>query len=271
MIFSNTLGFSVLDENLKMLLRGAFALAGKDGGFIGYGHDFSFFQFSSSSIANLLLTQLTFMVVGGVLSAGSGIRTIVGKAMKALSVLEGAEGEMITIVAQAKVWINHLGSPYGTSTMSSAFSTLGSAGMLGQVALRFIWHQVEHLLKGSMFLFTLGAIGTAFGDGGLFAELAFQGLLVASVLISLAQHRAMKRNPFGARLYEDAMDFVENEVGTERGFLGRRILQFRESWSIVRQFGNPELQQTTNMLIILNIASMALQVGTVMASMYGAM
>ncbi len=67
------------------------------------------------------------------------------------------------------------------------------------------------------------------------------------------------------------MDFVENEVGKSQGFIGKRITQLRESWSIIRQFGNPDLQQSTRMLIALNFASISLQVATVIARAYGAL
>ncbi|MCK5266347.1 MAG: hypothetical protein KAR03_12130, partial [Candidatus Thorarchaeota archaeon] len=267
MITGSTLGFSVLDENLKMLLRGAFALAGKDGSFIGYGHEFSFFQFTTSSVANLILTQLTFMIVGGVLSGGAGIRGAVRNAMKKLS---ASESELLAFsIRNADTWLRGLRT--GTSTMSSAFRTLGTAGRLSQTALKYVWHHVKHFLTGAMFLFTLGAIGTAFGDGGLFMEVALQGLIVASVLVSVGQQRALQNEPASAYLYESAMDFVENEVGVHRGFIGKKLAQLRESWSIIQQFGNPGLQQSTRMLMALNLASIGLQVATVAVRAYGAM
>lgn len=191
------------------------------------------------------------------------------RSMLAGASVEGATSAFTKAVVKAGTWLK--GVKPGTSTITGAFRTLGHAGRLGQLALRFIWHQVEHFMKGATFLFTLGAIGSAFGDGGLFAEVIFQGLLAASVLVSIGQQRAFKQNEFSGRLYEEAMEFVENEVGTERGFLGRKISQFRESWSIIKQFGNPGLQQARNILVVLNIASIALQVGTVMASAYGVM
>ncbi len=122
-----------------------------------------------------------------------------------------------------------------------------------------------------MFLFTLGAIGSAFGDGGLFAEVALQGLIVASVLVSVGQQRALQKDAASAYLYESAMDFVENEVGTHRGFISKRIAQLRASWSIIQQFGNSGLQQSTRMLMALNLASIGLQVATVAVRVYGAM
>ncbi|MHA1389299.1 MAG: hypothetical protein ACTSR9_12770 [Candidatus Thorarchaeota archaeon] len=267
MIFGNTLGFSVLDENLKALLRGAFAVTGKDGNFIGAGHEFSFFQFTTSSVANLLLTQLTFMIVGGVLSAGAGFRGTIRNAMKGLSV--DKTEQLAASASDAFLWLEGLRT--GTSTISGAFRTLGTAGRLGQTAMRYIWHHAKHFLTGTMFLFTLGTIGTAFGDGGLFAQVAFQALLVASMLVSVGQQRALQNDPTGAYLYESAMDFVENEVGTYRGFFGRKISQLKESWSIIKQFGNPTLQQSTRMLMAINLASIGLQVATVVARTYGAM
>ncbi len=266
MITGNTLGFSVLDENLKMILLGAFALFGKNSSFIGPGHEFSFFQFTTSSVANLLLTQLTFMVVGGVLSAGAGVR---GTVRGAISSLKGDRAAAFWLRSSAKGWLD--GIRLGVSPLSDAYNLLGRAGMLGQTALKYVLHYGTHFLSGFMFLFTLGAIGTAFGEGGLFAEIALQGLIAASVLVSIGQRRAMMNDPAGAHLYESAIDFVENEVGTNRGFIGRRIAQFKASWSIVGQFGASGLQQSSRMLIALNFAAVALQLATVAARVYGAM
>jgi len=207
------------------------------------------------------------MIVGGVLSAGAGFRGTIRNAMKGLSKTKAKD--MFELASNAQLWLEGLRT--GTSTVSGAFRTLGTAGRLSQAAMKYVLHHVKHFLTGTMFLFTLGTIGTAFGDGGLFAEVAFQALLVASILVSVGQQRFLQNDPTSAFLYESAMDFVENEVGNYRGFFGRKIAQLRGTWSIIRQFGNPSLQQSTRMLMALNLASIGLQVATVVARTYGAM
>jgi hypothetical protein len=261
MITGNLFGFSLMDEGLKMALRGAFTLAGKDGSFIGYGHEFSFFQFTSSSVANLFLTQLTFMVVGGVLSGGAGLRGSLQSAVSKIS--KGTGGA----VRDAMKWL--MGLETGTSTFMGGFRVLRTAGTVGREAIKYVWHMAKHFLQGTMFLFTLGAIGTAFGDGGLFAEIALQGLLVASIVASIGQRRYMqKMTEFDSTLYSEAMTELET-VGSERSFLARKLLQLKESWSIFQDYGNPKLQQTFRMLIALNFATVGLQFATVAAQAYG--
>ncbi|MDF1541141.1 MAG: hypothetical protein P1Q69_19745, partial [Candidatus Thorarchaeota archaeon] len=77
MVTSNTIGHSVLDDALKFFLLGSMVLNNRTGtrkaGYI-LSKGFSFFQFTSDHLANLLLTQMTFMLVGGALTGGAGLR-----------------------------------------------------------------------------------------------------------------------------------------------------------------------------------------------------
>ncbi len=96
--------------------------------------------------------------------------------------------------------------------------------------------------------------------------LSFQALLIASVLVFVAQHKALF-NRDNAILYEAAIDYVES-IESRFGYLGRKVSQLKASWSIVR--GIPGVQESTRMLIALNLVSFGLQIATVVGSVYGA-
>ncbi|MDF1541260.1 MAG: hypothetical protein P1Q69_20345, partial [Candidatus Thorarchaeota archaeon] len=99
MVTSNTIGHSVLDDALKFFLLGSMVLNNRTGtrkaGYI-LSEGFSFFQFTSDHLVNLLLTQMTFMLVGGALTGGAGLRGF----LRGAATKEGAAGNFLLGAAE---------------------------------------------------------------------------------------------------------------------------------------------------------------------------
>ncbi|MFW9889284.1 MAG: hypothetical protein ACFFER_13945, partial [Candidatus Thorarchaeota archaeon] len=216
MVTGNTLGFSILDENLKLILAGVFHLksivtgaAGPE--FIKLGHEFSFFKFTSSSFINLIATQLSFIVLGGILSGGTGFKALLkGK----ISPIAQAEEAIGITGGRAATWLEG-------GAISEGLSILRDAQVLRAFSLEYMVEQLKHLGVGASLLFTIGAIGEVFGEGGLFAELLFQGVLFTSVIIGIYNQkfqsqiekwRTTGENPTGLRAYVDKMKEVTKSV-----------------------------------------------------------
>ncbi|MFQ5832733.1 MAG: hypothetical protein ACE5H4_08530 [Candidatus Thorarchaeota archaeon] len=269
MITGNTLGFSVLDEGLKVLLRGAWAMknarknlqtyleTGNVGvtplvpEFIKSGHEFSFFQFHSNQAINLVLTQVTFMAVGAVLSGFSGMRGSVHSYLEAAKLPDAfLAGEAESLLRSASLRL---------STFGWGIDLLGRAGQLSNWAIKHVSHQFAHLVSGTMFLFTLGAIGSAFGDAGFFAELVFQGLLMASIIGALSTRNLItEANQLS---YSNALSELKS-----LGFL-RSIFRSR---SVFSSWGLKNVYRAQTVLKALSIASFGIQLATIMmATSYG--
>ncbi len=218
MVTGNTLGFSVLDEALKGALYAGFSVAGRDTSFIKAGHQFSFFQFTSSSAANLVLTQLTFMAVGGVLSGGNMFRQVLRHSVaevgaEASEIVQSAvSGGLRQVVYRelaetANAWARLGGS------IRSGLAMLSEGGHVMSFLKSYLAESIKHLGLGAAFLFTLGAVGTVFGDGGLFAELALQGIILTSVLLSIKSTHYHAYNPTS---WQNLQEAISNRVSRSR-------------------------------------------------------
>lgn len=175
---SNLFEVSIINEALKIPLAAFFRATGRDTAFM-YERGFSVFQFTSDHATNLILTQLTFMLIGAVCSAGGGLRESLKEAathrlrVAATNFGAGASAVEEIQVASAVNAIRYL--------LYKWAPRLSSQHML--ILSKYLEGQFMHLVTGTVFLFTLGAIGSAFGDGGLFAEITLQMLLLASIVL----------------------------------------------------------------------------------------
>ncbi|MDF1541228.1 MAG: hypothetical protein P1Q69_20185, partial [Candidatus Thorarchaeota archaeon] len=179
MIGSNLFGFSVFDELLKGGLYGYTAALGQDTKFIKE-KGFSFFRFTSNQMQNLILTQLTFMLLGEVFSVGAGIRGL------ARNMAVGTSQTEVKVVGTVVTYNSKVltGADVLEMTYKELYDQLRVIGSLGDFVLRYATEQVIHLATGTLFLFALGAAGSL-GDIGFLGDMAIQGIMLASIIIGI--------------------------------------------------------------------------------------
>lgn len=98
-------------------------------------------------------------------------------------------------------------------SIRSGFSILAEGGRVAGFLKSYLAESVKHLGLGAAFLFTLGAVGTIFGDGDLFAELALQGIILASVLLSIKSTHFQGHNRVG---WENLQQAISNRLSQSR-------------------------------------------------------
>lgn len=194
---------------------------------------FSFFQFTSDHLANLIFTQLTFMIIGGVAHGLSGLRNSLRATAK---LKEGA------------TFLESIGSLRETGRLSKALSL-------------YLLGQGKHLLEGVGFFFVLGAIGTSFGGASLFAEVALQGLILTSVVLGTIRTRRIaelkKEHPSTDSVkYAETMNKID-ELVKGSPWLIEDLIRMKN----LLKFG----EHQHAMLIALGLASSALQYATIIA------
>lgn len=215
MITSSIWGYSILDNSLKALLYGWTAVRGDDASFI-LEEGFSFFQFTSDHLKNLVLTQLTFMIVGGGLTGFQGIADAFAQGVKNLE-----------NIAEYSSW-----------------SLMKRISYFSEVTLRYQIEQLSHLVGGMVFLFVLGAaessVGPALGVSSYWTELVFQSVMLASIVFGTTsqitgrwagisgseselnlREYAYERVPLNLRLTWSKLRTVYSALGTVPGTLNR--------------------------------------------------
>ena len=254
MVTSNTVGYSVLDTSLSFWLAIGFRLTGRNSSLV-FDEGFSFFQFTDNYLTNLILTQITFMLVGGGLTGFSGFRDF----------LSGMVGKMETA---ADTLTSESGA--GGVTLSKLLELAREASGRSDVYLlaRYLAHQAEHLVTGSLFLFALGSIGSAFGESSLIAEVLLQGMMLTQVVVGTVTHVLQ------TRMKGELGTMAENYRELTQGLFSRgltTIKEIKEIWSGVIQSktGSSYLASYVKLLIGLQIASQALQVTTVLIQLSG--
>lgn len=154
MITSNIGGKGIIDIFLTGVLKTVFELHGKDTTFMEAEH-FSFFQFTSSSIQNLIFTQLTFMAIGGVLGLGGKIRSL----------------------PQAAQTIEKASTAVAYTVTGQIAERIG----LVDIVLKNLIHQIMHFASGTIFLLVLH---WASSQSDIMPAMLLQGLIAASVIVS---------------------------------------------------------------------------------------
>ncbi|MDF1541290.1 MAG: hypothetical protein P1Q69_20500, partial [Candidatus Thorarchaeota archaeon] len=162
---------------------------GRDTAFIDK-EGFSFFQFSSSSIANLILTQLTFMALGGLLSGFSGIRTLVSRMgtgtkqavvdVTATLGRESTQQEMNILVRVLDLLYDLRAIAVRNSKITMVLSYLGKMDRYTELVARIIWGQIVHLAVGSVFLLGASALSTS-----LVGSLFVSGLMISMTYLGI--------------------------------------------------------------------------------------
>ncbi|MDF1539779.1 MAG: hypothetical protein P1Q69_12835, partial [Candidatus Thorarchaeota archaeon] len=250
------IGKSVLDESLKSLLWAGLSVSGVISDMRGgpsrntsfmFQEGFSFFQFTSDHFTNLILTQMTFMIVGGILTAGGGLRSAVTGAAESFK-------DPATF-AKLSAW----------QVFTKSWSILGRQGLLDSTLKTYIIHTFEHLAMGAMFLYTLGAIGSAFGDAGLFAELILQGAMLASIVVNIySTHMTGKLSPESR---QELFTYLESVEGISKYVPGiREVVSLKNAYSalgIMFKSGSKAQLRTVITALSLQLASMSLQMFTV--------
>ncbi|MDF1541231.1 MAG: hypothetical protein P1Q69_20200, partial [Candidatus Thorarchaeota archaeon] len=205
MIGSNLFGFSALDEILKAGLYGVTAGLGQDTKFIKE-EGFSFFRFTSNPIRNLILTQLTFLILGEVLTAGGGLRGL------ARQMAVGTYGgtEVVEIMVNGQITTTKVAIQVSATQVLEMgfFDCLRHLGTLPgrqlESIVRYLVSQIVHMGSGTLFLFALGATGTL-GEGGFLGDLLIQGAMLSSIMISLARTYQMRKISPADMLYQSAI------------------------------------------------------------------
>lgn len=129
---------------------------------------------------------------------------------------------------------------------------------VGTFAVDIAKHQLSHLATGVLFLFTLGAIGSSFGDAGFFAELALQGVLMAQIIGGLLSRNLVNRGNI------EAVKAAANEA-KGLGFLQR----ITKSWSAYSKRDVGGVYRTQMVFKALSLAAFSLQAATVLLSGHG--
>lgn len=113
-------------------------------------------------------------------------------------IIERQEAQLYSTLQRAAKWLR-TGDGYGGS-LRSGLGLVREGDMVRRFAIGYMWESFKHLLTGASFLYALGAVGTVFGDGGLFGEAAFQLVLLSSVVLGI-RSTAFQRSA-GSEFYE---------------------------------------------------------------------
>lgn len=187
---ANAFGWSPLDKALQLPLR-YIAFAGRNTTFMDQ-EGFSFFRFTSDHLTNLVLTQLAFMLVGGVLKGRSTIRNL-----RQLVKYGTKELNDIGTIARSMGRLLE-----GTAEEVAAITW-------SQVGRQWLIHQLSHLAGGSLMLLTFQLIGNTFGESvGVLPELLLQSLILAQVIIS-TDHALARKGVSSSRPVELVNRFFE--------------------------------------------------------------
>ncbi|MDF1539125.1 MAG: hypothetical protein P1Q69_09485 [Candidatus Thorarchaeota archaeon] len=151
-----------------------------------------------------------------------------------------------------------------------AFSALGTTNI--GLLTDYLMGQAKHLLTGTLFLYTIGAIGQAFGDIGFFAEVVFQSALLAQVIVGTAAGIMQKRfitameeeGAMNSLKIEWLIKTIENKAKTTE--------DYKNLWGVVLKGKMSEygLPQFAKVMLCVTLAAQALQIVTVMAMIGGA-
>ncbi|MDF1537413.1 MAG: hypothetical protein P1Q69_00710 [Candidatus Thorarchaeota archaeon] len=260
MVTSNTLGHSVLDVSLKGML-----LIGLSGGGImsdmrgGSSRDvsfvfeegFSFFQFTGDHLTNLILTQLTFMIVGAALTGFSGLSRFL---VQQIEKNPGTGGTFASLTESGTAGLRDI------MDLASKASGLPNTMLLAE----YLLHNAQHLITGAVFLYTLGAIGSAFGDAGLIAEVLLQVAILAQV--TLGVYYSWK-----SMNYQEEVSSYK-EVSEQFGELPDTVntIKLRLQWSALEQASREYGYFTSRYKMValgLSIGTIALQYATIAGSL----
>jgi hypothetical protein len=216
MIYSNIFDVSIIERGLSGLLYASLKVRGMNATFMEgeNAENFSFYHFTSNHIINLVLTQITFVILGGIFSLGSSFRGLI------TSTLEQKAGPLI-----AEVYTD-IGQPLGLG-----ISSLRAWGGLTIFATTWLMDKALHIAFGTLMM-AIGTIRSSWGDGGLTAEILITGIMVASIICRVYQ---MKKT---AELKQSGDYNTLREIGKSQAgsssqinFIGR-IQELRSLWSI---------------------------------------
>jgi len=259
-ITGTTLEFSILDESLKGGLVLVFDFAGRERSFMKWGHEFSFFHFTSSSAANFLLTHLTFMAVGGVLSGGHMFRGVLKKTVK--EVLEDGAAASAAFIDEVDLWTKTGGTlRSGLRLLRWAGKEVPTTNWLARLGIRYLAETLKHVVFGACVLLALGAVGHQIGDTGLLGEILLQGFVIGSILLDAKSKRYLQ-GP-GAD-YELISQTVENRIRESRwkkyfwlpGVEG--IVRLKTIWSVLESIDSGALVSAIHLQMGLHVLEIAI-------------
>lgn len=173
MFASSAFGISPISEVFELPLR-SLVFSGKNTAFMDQ-ESFSFFQFTSDHAINLVLTQLTFMLIGGIVT---GYKTL----KNYQSIREnGAGGEYPVFAFQKSYglttkWFGE------TKTLTNVVKHFDDITW-SDIAVQWLLNQISHLAGGSLMLLTFQLVGSTTG-ATILPDLILQGLILAQVAIS---------------------------------------------------------------------------------------
>ncbi len=178
MILGGTADVHVLDEALTYGLKSVESGLGYDTAYMDE-ESFSFFRFTSDHITNLLLTQVTFMMISGALTGFQGIRNLI-------SSLRGTSSSTSTGASSAS---NLLPVPEANGLLTTSESFLARLESLFKtaselVAFQYMFNLLKHLVTGTVMLYGFSALGRGLGDESFTLGLLFQLLFIAKIIHS---------------------------------------------------------------------------------------
>ncbi len=233
---TNAFGWSPISKVLEGPLRAGFSAFGRDTSFMDK-EGFSFFQFTSDHLTNLILTQLTFMMIGGAFRGLTTIRTA---------------RDLVTYGARSQ---NPTGRVAAVTYGVGAFIVDITEVTWLQIGANWLIHQASALFGGAVFLLTFQLLSQLTDTAGVIPQLVLQALILAQVTLQA----------YGSRLYRTA------EVEAWHGFAEARAHGFlfgglRWLFNALKSGGK---YAHIRLLAALELAVMGLKIGTIAVSAFG--
>jgi hypothetical protein len=168
---------------------------------------FSFYKFHSNDLVIIVCLQITFMVLGGVLSGFSGLRGLITNT--AADIAGGAKA------------VAHL-------SFLEKLQKIGTVSH-GLARLTLTWLK-NHLIRLGLgvTLMSVGAIRDSWADGGVWVEMLIQSLTIVALYMKVKTHRMQQQVENAAQnleLLKDKYTYMKGIVG---GFVSR--LTSRIQW-----------------------------------------
>jgi hypothetical protein len=216
MIYSNLFDVSIIERGLTGLLWYSLEAQGKNTKFMrGENFEsFSFYHFTSNHLINMVMTQITFVILGGLLSGGASFRGLI------TSTLEQKAG---TIAAQEYALS---GQP-----LWLGIGRLRELGVLTLFATTWLMDKTLHIAFGTLMM-AIGTIRSSWADGGLVAEMLITGIMVASMIFRV-YHMKKTGELKQSSDYNTLRDIGKSKAGSasQINVIGR-IQELRHLWSI---------------------------------------
>jgi hypothetical protein len=298
MVTSNLLGFSIIDAFCTTTLRGVFTALGRNTTFMDQP-GFSFFQFTSDHVTNLIFTQVTFMAIGGL---ANGLKGILKSGLRNLLSGNGVRGALSAVWQGIKGWASKWWNTFktcrsyakslaGNSVKGRALSPKASQlldelvdvikvdryvafrivesgaykNLMWKMAFDFILHQTIHLATGTVMLAALQFASTCAGEGSVIVEIAMQALIVAQILASLKVKQGYDQRAIAEEKYIPENNYFNNFLSSVETMFsgdGFKILgHLTGVSSIVHLITEPV--QFSKLLAGLQIAMIAVKYGAI--------